>query len=102
MEHVRAALDQYAATLREGLDHEHDAYEVAYYRLHLAQAELLGTVLDEGGLDDTRVDAWLKLEQRAHAASYLPGGDGERCEVAFLNLVQALGVGRRQSGFSAQ
>jgi hypothetical protein len=95
MEHIRAALDHYAAALRAGLDHEEDTYEVAYYKLHLAQAELLGNVLDEGGPGDARGDAWLKLERRAHAASYLPGGDGERTEVAFLNLVHALGSARR-------
>jgi hypothetical protein len=96
MEHVHAALEQYAAALRAGLEHEDDAYEVAYYKLHLAQAELLGGVLGEGGAGDPRIEAWLKLERRAHAASYLPGGDGERTEVAFLNLVRALDAARRR------
>ena len=102
-----AALDRYVRSLHQGIDHEERAdgeheYEVAYYRLHLAQTELLREVLQEGGLEDPRVDAWLKLEKRAHAASYLPDEEGERCEVAFLNLAQALQAARGYSSFSAQ
>ena len=107
MDNVLAALESYVTSLHAGIDHENGAdgehaYEVAYYRLHLAQSELLREVLDEGGLEDPRIDAWLKLEKRAHAASYLPDAEGERAEVAFLNLAQALQVARGASGFSAQ
>jgi hypothetical protein len=107
VEHLRFALEQYVAAVRSGMEHEADsdgehAYEVAYYRLHLAQAELLVQVLEDGGVHDERVDAWLKLEKRAHASSYLPDAEGERCEVAFLNLAQAITVARDQRSFSAQ
>ena len=103
MDGVRAALEDYVAAVRDGLESERrsarfaaesdgrdETYETVYYRVHLAQAELLAGVLAEGGVGDPRVKGWLSLERHSYATSFLPDEPGERAEEAFLRLARTL------------